>query len=120
MAGKLSIGAQQEVIFFEEAKKKVDRLHALIEQMAAAKVGQDQMMGPISRTAVDTQRLFMNKGYGVMADSANQIAMNAKRGGGMNMKIRVFRELVNSIKAAMDTRIKIVIAEDAHKNDEKI
>ncbi len=115
MAGKMSIAAQQEMVFFDEARKKMDRLHSLVEQVAAAKTGQDQFMGPITRTAVEVQRLFMNKGYGVMADTANQIAMNAKRGGGMNMKIRTFRELVNSIKAAMETRIKVIIAEESHK-----
>lgn len=118
MAGKLSIAAQQEMVFFEEAKKKIDHLHALIEQMAAAKIGQVELMGPIGRAATDVQRVLMNGGYGVMADSANQITMNAKRGGGMNMKIRAFRELVNSIKAAMDTRIKVMIAEDKRKHDD--
>ena len=117
MVGKLSIAAQQEMVFFDEARKKVDHLHSLIEQVAAAKANQQQFMGPIQRTATDVQRLFMNAGYGVMADSANQIGMQAKRGGGMNMKVRAFREIVNSIKSAMDTRVKIIIAEEAHKTD---
>jgi hypothetical protein len=115
MAGKLSIGAQQEIAFFDEVRKKLDHLHSLIEQLAAAKIAaqQNQFMGPITRTATEVQRVLMNGGHGVMADSANQIAMNAKRGGGMNLKIRVFRELVNSIKAAMETRIKVIIAEES-------
>jgi hypothetical protein len=113
MAGKLSAGAQQELVFFEEVKKKVDRLHSLIEQCGVAKGKmQEGMMGPINRTAVDVQRLLMSKGYGVMADSANNIAMNAKRGGGIQMKMRAFRELINSIKAAIDTRMKMIVAED--------
>ena len=115
MAGKMSIGAQQEIAFFDEARKKVDHLHSLIEQLAATKVAamQNQFTSPITRTATDVQRILMNGGHGVMADSANQIVMNAKRGGGMNLKIRVFRELVNSIKAAMETRIKVIIAEES-------
>ena len=117
MAGKMSIGAQQEVLFFEEAKKKIDRLHSLIEQVAAARIGQEQMMQPIGRTAVDAQRLFMNKGHGVMADTCNNIAMQAKRGGGMAMKIRTFRELLNSVKSAMDTRVKVIIAEESRKQE---
>lgn len=113
----MSIGAQQEVLFFEEAKKKIDRLHSLIEQVAAARSGQEQMMQPIGRTAVDAQRVFMGKGYGVIADACGNIAMQAKRGGGMAMKIRTLRELVNSIKAAVDTRVKVIIAEESHKAD---
>src|SRR3954463_6211600 len=119
MAGKMSIGAQQTIAFFDEARGKVDRLYSLIEQYAGAKANQDQYLGPITRTAVDVNRLFMNKGYGVMADTANQIAMLSKRGGTPSTKARGFRELVNSIRAAMDTNIKIIIAEEAHKNDDK-
>ena len=118
MVGKLSIAAQQQMVFFDEAKTKVDRLHSLIEQMVVAKVGQNELMAPIGRTATDVARVFMNGGYGVMADSANQIAMNAKRGGSLQMKIRSFRELVNSIKAAVDTRIKMIIAEEGRAQDE--
>ena len=118
MAGKMSIQAQQTIAFFDEVKKKTDRLYSLIEQYSAAKAAQDQYLGPIGRTATDVNRLFMNKGYGIMADTANQIAMLAKRGGSANTKSRGFRELMNSIRAAMDTNIKIIIAEEAHKNDE--
>ena len=116
MAGKMSIQAQQTMAFFDEVKVKVDHLHSLIEQYAGAKVNQDQYLGPLGRTAVDVNRIFMNKGYGVMADTANQIAMLAKRGGSAQTKSRGFRELVNSIRAAMETNIKIIIAEEAHKD----
>ena len=117
MAGKMSIGALQTIAFFDEVRVKVDRLYALIEQYSGAKANQDQFMGPIGRTAVDVNRMFMNKGYGVLADTANQIAMLSKRGGSPNTKSRGFREMINSIRAAMETNIKIIIAEEAHKND---
>lgn len=116
MAGKMSIQAQQTIAFFDEVKVKVDRLHALVEQYAGAKTNQDQFLGPIGRTAGDVNRLFMNRGYGVMADTANQIAMLAKRGGSAQTKSRGLRELVNSIRVAMETDIKIIIAEEAHKD----
>ncbi|MBI4420430.1 MAG: hypothetical protein HY560_06355 [Gemmatimonadetes bacterium] len=117
MAGKLSIQAQQTIAFFDEVKVKVDRLHSLIEQYASAKSGQDQFLQPIGRTAVDVHQMFMSKGYGVMADTANSIAQQAKRGGSQNTKSRNFREMVNSIRTAIDTTIKIVIAEEAHKGE---
>ena|SRR6266581_6569901 len=119
MVGKLSIKAQHALAFFDEVKVKVDRLHSLVEQYVATKVNQDQFMGPIGHTAVDVNRLFMNAGYGVMADTANQIAMLAKRGGSPATKARGFREMVNSIKSAMDTNMKIIIAEEAHKGEKK-
>jgi len=119
MAGKLSIQAQQLMAFFDEVKVKTDRLYALIEQYSATKGQPDQLLGPIGRTAVDVNRMFMTKGYGVMADTANQISMLAKRGGSQNTKTRGLRELINSIRAAMDTNIKIIIAEEAHKDDNK-
>lgn len=118
--GKLSIQAQQTIAFFDDVKKKTDRLYSLIEQYTAAKVAQDQYLGPIGRTATDVNRMLMNKGYGVMADTANQMAMLAKRGGSVNTKSRGFRELMNSIRAAMDTNIKIIIAEEAHKKDDEL
>src|SRR4051794_10786893 len=118
MAGKMSIQAQQTMAFFDEVRGKTDRLYALIEQYAAAKANVDQLLGPIGRTAVDANKVLMSKGYGVMADTANQIAMLAKRGGSQNTKARGFRELVTSIRAAMETNIKIIIAEEAHKNDD--
>lgn len=117
MAGKMSIQAQQTIAFFEEVKIKVDRLHSLIEQFAGARAKPEQFLQPISHTAVDVNRLLMNKGYGVMADYANQIIMVAKRGGAQNTKSRTFRELVNSIRSAMDTNVKVIIAEEAHKDD---
>lgn len=117
MAGKMSIQAQQTIAFFDEARVKVDRLYSLIEQYASARSKPEEFLQPIGRTATDVHRLLMNKGYGVMADSANQIVMAAKRGGPQNSKSRVFRELVNSIRSAIDTTIKVVIAEEAHKDE---
>lgn len=118
MAGKMSMAAQQTLALFDEARLKVDRLYALVEQYAGAKVNQDQFMGPIGRTAVEVNHLFMNHGFGVMADTANQIAMLAKRGGSPSTKSRGLREMVNSIRSAMETNIKIIVAEEAHKNEE--
>src|SRR4026207_2218145 len=108
MGSKLSIKAQLQVGVLEEAKRKADRIHALIEQMIGARVGQEGLLQPIGRAAVDLQRLLMNNGLGVMADASNQIAMLAKRGGSIQTKTRSFRELVNSIKSAIDTRTKVV------------
>lgn len=117
MAGKMSARAQKRMAFFDEAKVKVDRLYALIEQYATARSAQDQFLGPISRTAQDVSQLFMDGGEAVMGDDANQIAMLARRGGLVNMKARAFRELVGSIRSGVDTAVKVIIAEEGHRED---
>ena len=119
MAGKMSIQAQQALAFFDEVRVKTDRLYALIEQYAAAKANVDQILGPIGRTAIEANQMLMSKGYGVMADTANQIAMLAKRGGSQNTKSRGLREFVTSMRSAMEMNIKIIVSEEAHKNEDK-
>jgi len=118
MGSKLSTKAQLQLGVLEEARRKVDRIYALVEQMAGARVGQEGLMPPIGRAATELARLLMNNGLGVMADTSNQIAMLAKRGGSVQTKTRGFREMVNSIKAAIDTRAKVIVAEDGREQGE--
>jgi hypothetical protein len=61
----------------------------------------------------------MNNGLGVMADSANQVAMGAKRGGHTQAKYRQLRELVGGLRVAIDRAEKNVLdAERQHEHDE--
>lgn len=113
MAGKkLSAGAQLKLDVIVQGRRKWDRVYSLVEQYASAKKGQDAYAGMISRAATDVNRLFMNNGWGVMADGANQVAMLAKRGGATASKFRGLRELVSNVRAAMDRQEKQIVAED--------
>ncbi len=113
MAGlKLSAGAQLKIDVLAEARRKFDRIHSLVEQYGAANTGEDALVRSLARTAAEVGRLFMNNGYGVMADHANQIAMLAKRGSGKPHKLRAFRESVASVRAAVDHAEKMIIEEE--------
>jgi len=113
MAGiKLSAKAQLKIEVLAEARRKLDRIHSLVEQYAGTGHGEDAFLGPMARTATEVARLVMNNGYGVMADQANQIAMLAKRGTGKQTKVRTLRELVVSVRQAMDHAEKMIIEED--------
>ncbi len=113
MAGiKLSAKAQLKIDVLTEARRKFDRIHALVEQYAGTSRGEDAFLSPLARTATDVARLFMNNGYGIMADQANQIAMLAKRGAGKQTKLRTFRELIASVRQAMDHAEKMIIEEE--------
>lgn len=109
---KLSAKAQLKLDMFTMQRRKYDRIHSLVEQYGGLKKGDDAMMGPISRTATEVARTFMNNGYGIMADQSNQIAMLAKRAVPKPSRLRTFRELVASVRAAMDHAEKMVIEED--------
>jgi hypothetical protein len=115
---KLSAKAQLTIDMLQSARRKFDRIHSLVEQYAGLRKGDDAMMGPIARTATEVARMFMNNGYGIMADHSNQIAMMAKRGAGKVTKLRAFRESVASVRAAMDHAEKMTIEEDKAEHAE--
>ncbi len=116
MGTKLSAKAQQKLEVLTEARRKWDRVHALVEQYGSMKTGEDAFLSQIYRTATDVARIFMNNGYGVMADSANQLAMLAKRGSSKQTKLRSMRELIASVKAAIEHAEKMVAQEDAKES----
>jgi hypothetical protein len=109
---KVSAGAQLKLDVLTTAHRKLDRIHALVEQYGAATAGEDQLLRMLSRAAAEAGRVFMGNGYGVMADHANQMAMLAKRGVPKPLKLRTFREAVASVRAAMDHTEKMIIEEE--------
>ena len=109
---KLSAKAQLKIDMFLSARRKYDRIHSLVEQYAGLNKGDDALLGPITRTATEVARMFMNNGYGIMADQTNQIGMLAKRAVPKPSRVRTFRELVASVRAAMDHAEKTIIEED--------
>ena len=112
MASKLSAKAQQALDALLEAKRKVDRIHGLVEQYATAKKGGDHFAGMISRAAKDVGRVFLNSGQGVMADHANQMAMLARRGGATQTKFRGLREMVGALQGEIERAEKKIVADD--------
>jgi len=109
---KLSAGAKLKMDVFTQARRKFDRIHSLVEQYAGTSKGEDALLSPISRTATEVARLLMMSGYGIMADHSNQISMLAKRGTGKQTKLRTFRELVASVRQAIDHAERVIIEEE--------
>jgi len=109
---KLSAGAQLKMDVFIQARRKFERIYSLVEQYAGTAKGEDAFLSPIARTATEVARLFMQNGYGIMADHANQIGMMAKRAGPKPAKLRTFRELIASVRSAMDHAEKMILEEE--------
>ncbi len=115
---KLSAGAQLKIDVLTQARRKFDRIHSLVEQYGGTSKGDDAFMSPLSRTATEVARLFMQNGYGIMADHSNQIGMLAKRGAGKQTKVRTFRELIVSVRQAIDHAEKVIIEEEKAAHSE--
>lgn len=108
MAGKMSAKAMMKMETLEECRRKTERIVSLTEQYAGARSGQDQFMMNIIRAATTMQRTLMMNGYGVMADTANQIVMQARRGGMPRTKARNLRENAGTLLAALERGMKAV------------
>ena len=106
---KLSSQAQLKMDVVTEVRRKWGRVYGLVEQYGNAKTAEDTYLSQIARAATDVSRILMNNGYGVMADTANQMAMMAKRASGKQTKIRSMREFVVSLRQAMERAEKMII-----------
>lgn len=116
---KLSGTALQKIETLTLARRKMDRVHSLIEQYGIVKKGEDTLLGQIARAAQDAQKTFMNAGYGTMADTCNQINMLGKRGGNKPTKLRNYREMVTAVKAAIEHAEKMIIEEETKAHNEQ-
>jgi hypothetical protein len=119
VADKLSAGAQQDLEVITMARRKLDRLHTLVEQFAVAKAGpsQDSMAAQVSRTALELGRALLQNGMGVLADQANQMGMLARRGGGPGAKLRGMRDYVAQMRPGLDRAEKAVMQKDGESGE---
>ncbi len=120
MGSKLSSKALRILEALEEARRKWDRVHSLVEKVAGARTGQDMYLSQISRAAAHVNRLFMSNGLGPLADTANQLSMLVRRGGTMQSKVRSMREMVVSVRAGMERAKKAVLTADAQASREGV
>lgn len=106
---KLSSQAQLKMDALTEVRRKWDRVYGLVEQYGNARTGEDTYLSQIARAATDVSRILMNNGLGIMADTAKQMAMLAKRGTGKQTKLRAMREFIVSLRQALERTEKMII-----------
>lgn len=120
MAQNLSAGAQQALEVIAQSRRKLDRIHGLIEQYAVAKgPTQDHLAGMIARAALDVGRGLLQQGMGVLADHANQLGMLARRGGGPSSKLRGMREYLAQLRPGLERAERSVHERDAAEQGER-
>ena len=112
MATKLSAKTQRILSALEEARRKWDRVHSLIELAATQRTGQDMYLQQIRRTSQDVGRVFLNNGLGPLADGANEMALLVRRGGTLQSRLRSMREQVVVVRGGIERAEKAVMEEE--------
>jgi len=112
---KLDGNSMQKIEVLTTARRKIDRVHSLVETWGIIKKGEDSVAQQISRAALEAVKVFMAAGYGTMADTCNQMIMLGKRGGSKPTKLRSYREMVVAVKNAIEYQEKMIIEKAKHE-----
>ena len=104
MAAKLSGSAARKAETLEEARRKWDRVRALVERVASGGAGESivTLMKQIGRAATDVGRVLENNGYGALSQSAAELGLIAQRAKLSQGKVRTMREQVAGVRNAID------------------
>ena len=98
MAGqKLSSRQQAQLAFLQTLPPKFQRIHSVIEQMASQHAD-DTVVRAFIRALDQLKAGAAALNLTSLADTAGLMATMARRGGGLQMKVRGLRQLLGSLK----------------------
>jgi len=97
MAVKLSSRQQAQLGFLQTLPPKFQRIYAVIEEMGALRAD-DVVVRGLIRVLDEMKAGAGGLSLTGLADTAGLMATMARRGGGLQMKVRGLRELLGSLK----------------------
>ena len=97
MAIKLSSRQQAQLDYLQSLPPRFQRMHAVIEEMSALRADEVVVRG-FARQLDELKAQAAALSLTGMADTAGLMATMARRGGGLQMKVRGLRELLGSLK----------------------
>ena len=115
MALKLTSRQQAQLAYLQTLPPRFQKIHATIELMAVMQAD-DVVVRQMIRSLEEIKSGAGQLSISGVADSAGNMAMLARRGGGLQMKVRGLRELLGSLKVNYEGALKAVttpVAEDA-------
>lgn len=108
MVPRLSANALRRLAVLKEAKRKWDRVHALVEQAATNAGTREVFLRQCQRAAQDVQRLLEGDGFKELADATDQLKTVIKRPGSFQARLGSMREVVGLIHTGIDRADKAV------------
>ena len=97
MALKLSSRQQAQLAYLQTLPPKYQRIFSVIEQMSALQADEATVRG-LARLLDDIKGNSGALSLGGLADTAGLMGTMARRGGGLQVKVRGLRELLGSLK----------------------
>lgn len=113
MAPKLTPRQQAQLGLLETLPPKFARIQAVIEQMGSGKADDTLVRGMI-RVLDETKSGASQLGMNSLADAAGQMAAMARRGGGLQIKVRGLREMLISVRTNFDAAFKKASVPEVH------
>src|SRR5919107_2020845 len=105
MARKLSSRQQAQLAFLERLPPKFQRMHGIIEQMAALKVDESILRGfgrLLDEVKGNASALSLNG----LAETAGLMGTMLRRGGGLQFRVRGLREMLGSLKTNYEAALR--------------
>ena len=105
MAVKLSSRQQAQLAYLQTLPPKFGRIHAVIEEMAGLRADEAVVRG-FCRLLDEIKGNAAALSLTGLADTAGLMSTMARRGGGLQMKVRGLRELQGSLKINYEAAIR--------------
>jgi hypothetical protein len=103
MAQRLSTTAVLKLEALEEAKRKWDRVHGLLEQ-AATQVGtRGHFLRQCRRASQEVSRVLDGSGFRGLADTVDQMEFVIKRPGSFHARLGTLREVISSVYKGIES-----------------
>ena len=112
MAVKLSSRQQAQLAYLETLPRKFQRMHAVIEEMTAMRADEAVVRG-FCRLLDEVKGNAAALSLTGLADTAGLMSTMARRGGGLQMKVRGLRELQGSLKINYEAAIRAASTPEA-------
>ncbi len=99
---KLSGAQLVKLESLDEARRKWDRAHKLVEQAAVTPKSQEDLMRQCQRTSSEVGRFLSSNGFGALSNHAIELASVIRRPGTFPAKVGALREAVGKAYVGFD------------------
>jgi chemotaxis protein histidine kinase CheA len=98
---------RQQLAVLEDLDRKLQHIHGLVERFAGDSQNAEQWSTAIRRAFAHLKLSTSSEGFDSMAQLCGAMDAVAKRTGGRQLKIRLLRETVASLRSQIETEARI-------------